>query len=485
MPTSNARLGTTLILLLVAAASHAADTLEQRIGKVENGLLPQIAIAGQPIPATNLAARMAALKVPGVSVAVINDGAIEWARAYGVTQAGSERKVTTETLFQAASISKPVAAMAALQMVERGKLSLGKNAATQLGPWKLPNGAQTRVHPVTLRNLLNHSAGTTVHGFRGYAEGEPVPTLLALLDGKKPANSGAVRVAKRPDAEWNYSGGGISIAQLMMTTASGQDFATLMHDAVIAPLEMKHSTFAQPLPPALHGAAASGHDDRAVPIKGKWHTYPEQAAAGLWTTPTDLARFAIELQKASAGKSNKVLSQAMATTMLTRLKGDYGLGIGVEKFEGRSVFSHGGSNVGFRAMLIAFTDHGQGAVVMSNGDNGDVLNGDILRAISAQYGWTNYRVTMKTLAAVKPAVYASYVGTYDVEGSPVVVSQEGERLFVKAPPLGPDRHELLPETSTTFFTLTERAQFGFEQARGGKFDLVIKAGGTYRGKRKP
>lgn len=479
------RLGTTLVLLALIPPAYATEPVEERIARVENGLLPRIAITGRPIPAMKIAERMADLKVPGVSVAVINNGAIEWARAYGVAEAGSERKITTETLFQAASISKPVAAMAALALVERGKLSLDQAVNQHLTTWKLPKGAQTKDHPVTLRNLLNHSAGTTVHGFRGYAADEPVPSLLALLDGAKPANSAAVRVDKTPDAAWRYSGGGISVAQLLMTTASGQPFDALMNDTVLAPLGMKHSTFAQPLPPAWHVSAASGHDDGGAPIKGKWHTYPEQAAAGLWTTPTDLALFAIELQKASAGKSNKVLSQAMATKMLTRLKGDYGLGIGVENPEGRPAFNHGGSNVGFRAMLIAFTNEGQGAVVMSNSDNGDVINSDILRAISAQYGWTDFRVTYKTLASVDPTAYASYAGTYEVRGTPVVVTQEGERLFIKAPPLGPDRHELLPATATSYFTLTDRAQFDFEKVKGGKFDLLIKAGDTYRGKRKP
>ncbi|MES2323300.1 MAG: serine hydrolase domain-containing protein [Pseudomonadota bacterium] len=477
------RLGTAVVIFAWFSPSFAAVPVEERIARIENGLLPRVAIQGQSIPALKIADRMATLKVPGVSVAVFNNGAIEWARAYGVAEAGSERKVTTETLFQAASVSKPVAAMAALRLVEQGKLSLDQPVNNYLGPWKLPKGAQTKDHPVTLRNLLNHSAGTTVHGFRGYAAGEPVPTLTELLDGKKPANSDAVRVAKKPDSEWNYSGGGISIAQLMMNTASGQPFATLMHDTVLAPLDMKHSTFAQPLPPALQAAAASGHDGAGVPIKGKWHSYPEQAAAGLWTTPSDLALFAIELHKASKGKSDKVLTPAMAKTMLTRLKGDYGLGMFVETPEGRPMFNHGGTNVGFQAMLIAFNDNGQGAVVMSNGDNGQALNSDILRAISAQYGWTDFRVTYKALAKVDPAVFASYAGNYAVRNTTIVVTREGTRLFVKAAPLGPDRHELLPTSATSYFTLTDRAEFSFEKAAGGKFDLVIQLGDTFRAKR--
>jgi CubicO group peptidase (beta-lactamase class C family) len=183
-----------------------------------------------------------------------------------------------------------------------------------------------------------------VHGFRGYAAGESVPTLVQLLDGAKPANSGAVRVEVKPGQKWTYSGGGFSIGQLVMTTAAAKPFDRLMTDIVLGPLDMKHSTFAQPLPAALHGMAATGHDSAGKPIKGKWHTYPEQAAAGLWTTPSDLARFAIELQQASAGKSDKVISQAMATQMLTRLKGSYGLGIEVDDVGGEPSFSHGGSN---------------------------------------------------------------------------------------------------------------------------------------------
>ncbi len=485
MPKSTLRLAAPLLFLSLIYPAYAAESVEERIALVENGLLPPNAIEGRPAPGMKMAERMAVLKVPGVSVAVINNGKLEWARAYGVAEAGSDRKVTTQTLFQAASISKPVSAMGALALVERGKLSLDRDVNAHLTTWKLPKGAQSEGHPVTLRNLLNHSAGTTVHGFRGYAANEPLPTLLELLDGTKPANSAAVRVDMEPDAQWRYSGGGFSVAQLMMTTAAGKPFDALMHDIVLAPLGMKNSTFAQPLPPALHASAASGHDGAGAPIKGKWHTYPEQAAAGLWTTPSDLALYAIELQNANAGKSSKVLSQAMAKTMLTRLKGDFGLGIDVETAQGREAFSHGGSNVGFRTMLVGFADHGQGAVVMTNGDNGEVISSEILRGISAQYGWTNHRVTYKSLAAVDPKIFASYTGVYDVRGMPVMVTEEGGRLFVKADPLGPDRHELLPSSATAYFTLGTRMEFAFEKVDDGKFDLLVKAGETYRGKRKP
>jgi CubicO group peptidase (beta-lactamase class C family) len=474
MTNSAVRIATALALLVPFAASFAADSLPERIARIENGLVPGAVIKGRPVPTSSIAQRMAALHVPGASVAVINNGAIEWARGYGVAEAGGKRAVGTETLFQAASVSKPVTALGALRLAETGTLSLDEDVNKQLRTWKVPAGAQTAEAPVTMRNLLNHSAGTTVHGFRGYAAGEPVPTLLKVLDGVTPANSVPVRVTTKPGEQWSYSGGGISIAQLVMTSVSGKPFAPLMTDLVLGPLGMEHSTFAQPLPRALHGAAASGHDADGKPVKGRWHTYPEQAAAGLWTTPSDLARFAIELQQASAGKSNKVISQAMATRMLTRLKGSYGLGIEVDEVEGVPSFSHGGSNVGFRVSLYALTNAGQGAVVMTNGDQGGTLAADIMRSIAAEYKWKEWRVVEKPVAQVSQATLAQYAGSYQLGAMKIVVTQQGERMFIAAPPLGPDPREIYPSSATDFFNLADGMEFGFEANQTGKFDLVIK-----------
>ncbi|HKG98317.1 MAG TPA: serine hydrolase domain-containing protein, partial [Pyrinomonadaceae bacterium] len=366
--------------------SQGSNGVDERIKRVESGLLPQVVIKGQPAPKMSIAERMAFHKVPGVSIAVINNSAIEWARGYGVVEAGTNKPVTTETLFQAASISKPVAAMGALYLVEKGKLALDEDVNKRLVSWKVAENEFTKEKKVTLRGLLNHSAGMTVHGFRGYASDEAVPTLLELLDGKKPANSAAVRVDIAPGTRWRYSGGGISVAQLMMMDVTGKPFPQFMKETVLDKIGMKHSTYEQPLSKDWQQQAATGHRPKGEAVKGKWHTYPEMAAAGLWTTPSDLARFAIEIQKSRAGKSNKVLSKEMTSEMLTAVMGEYGLGIGVGR-EGRAAtFSHGGSNEGFRCMMFAYTETGQGAVVMTNSDNGSALAGEILRSIAAEYG---------------------------------------------------------------------------------------------------
>ncbi|MEK7832245.1 MAG: serine hydrolase domain-containing protein [Acidobacteriota bacterium] len=265
------------------AASQSKPSVAERIASVESGLLPAVVIKDQTTAMT-IADRMKHYKVPGVSVAVINDGKIEWAKGYGVTEAGGgSTPVTSDTMFQAASISKPVAAMGMLALVEKGLLTLDEDVNVKLKSWKVPDNDFTKEQKVTLRRLASHSAGLTVHGFRGYAAGEAVPTTVQILDGQKPANSAAVRVDVLPGSKWRYSGGGITVMQLLMTEAAGKPFPALMQESVLGKIGMNNSTYEQPLPADKTAKAAMGHRANGEIVKGKFHAYPEMAAAGLWT----------------------------------------------------------------------------------------------------------------------------------------------------------------------------------------------------------
>lgn len=470
-----------LLALLVAAAGVAPgasgqagrkDDTAGRIERVENNLLPAVVIAGKG-SGMKIADRMAHYKVPGVSVAVINDGKIEWARSYGVAEAGSDRAVSVDTLFQAASISKPVSALGALRLVERGKLALDEDVNAWLRSWRVPDSEFTKSKKVTLRRLLSHSAGTTVHGFRGYAEGEQVPTLVELLDGRKPANSAPVRVDLEPGTRFRYSGGGTSIAQQLIIDVTGKPFPQYMREAVLAPVGMKQSTYEQPLPASRAGQAASGHNMAGAVVKGRWHTHPEMAAAGLWTTPSDLARLAIEVQQAFAGRSNKVISKKMAAEMLKPVDGSYGLGFGVGGTGRALTFSHGGSNVGFRCMLFAYAETGQGAVVMTNGDGGAPLLGEILRAIAKEYDWPDHRVKEKKVVEVDSKVFADYVGEYGADGRRVTISTEGGRLYIFAGPFGPTRVEMFPESESKYFIQVNETTITFVRDAGGKVTEML------------
>jgi CubicO group peptidase (beta-lactamase class C family) len=464
--------------LVSFASSQNSTNVDDRIKRVENGLLSPVAIKGK-INAMKLAERMAYYGVPGVSVAVINNGAIEWARGYGVAEAGTTNAVTTETLFQAASISKPVAAMGALKLVGDGKLDLDEDVNKRLASWKVPENEFTKEQKVTLRRLLSHSAGMTVHGFRGYATDEPVPTLLQVLNGEKPANSAPVRVDVLPGSRWRYSGGGISVAQLLVMDVTGKSFPQFMQEAVLSKLQMTHSTYQQPLPKELLPQAAAGHSPKGEAIKGKRHTYPEMAAAGLWTTPTDLARFAIEIQKSRAGKSNKVLSTEMISQMLTVQSGDYGLGIGLGGSGKALHFGHGGSNEGFRCMMFAYAETGQGAVVMTNGERGGQLGDEILHSIAKEYGWPDYQVREREVAQVNPGIYESYAGKYQIMGANVTVTTDNGHIFIQAPPFGTERVELYPESETKYFIMFDEATFSFgKDEKGQVVELIVHLPGN-------
>lgn len=364
--------------------------ISQKIRRIEKNLLPSILNQDKYAPEMTLTARMQQYKTPGVSIAVINNGEIEWIQGYGICKQDSNIAITTTTLFQAASISKPVAAMAALSLVQEGKVDLDEDVNHRLKSWKVPENEHTIEKKVTLRGLLSHTAGMTVHGFQGYSANEPIPTLLQVLDGVEPANSSPIRVDLRPRSQWRYSGGGYTIMQQLLIDIVGLPFPIIAKELVLNKIGMKHSTFEQPLLDKLAASAATAHQE-GQKLENNWHNYPEMAAAGLWTTPFDLALFAIELQNSISGSSNKVLSTEMANLMVTPQIHPYGLGLMLNDSEKPIRFGHGGANKGFMSKLVAYIHTGQGAVVMTNGnDGGYYLAEEVIRAIAKEYDWINF-----------------------------------------------------------------------------------------------
>lgn len=425
----------------------AADEVEKRKRAVEDGLLPAVIIEGRDTTRHTIYERMDRHIVPGVGIAVIRDGQLDWAEGYGVKRAGGADSVHATTRFQAASISKPVAAAGVLRLAEEGRVSLDADINEILRSWHVPeNGFTERV---TLRHLLSHTAGTTVHGFPGYARGEPIATTVEVLHGG--GNTDPVIVDVEPGSLWRYSGGGYTIAQLAVSDVTGMPFQDYLREAVLLPLGMKESTFEQPLPARFADDAAVAHGWDGRPIPGDWHTYPEQAAAGLWTTPTDLARFAIGVARAFKGESDAWLSSEMAEAMLTPvLDGTYGLGFGVVGEGAELRFSHGGSNAGYRCFLALYPNTGDGVAVMTNADGGADLSAEILRAVSDVYGWPHNKPDVRVVTAVDPSLLEKYAGEYELAPGVryTLIPDEG-RLLVK----GTRRHPqaLYPETETVFF----------------------------------
>ena len=371
-------------------------------------MLPTFAFRGDPLPERTLAERMAELGVPGVSIAVLVDGEIAWAKGYGVADAASGRPVTPNTLFQAASISKPVAALAALRLAEAGRLGLDDDVNEHLTTWQVPDHALMDGAPVTLRGLLTHRAGLTVWGFPGYGPDEAVPSAAEVLDGL--GNTDRVRVFKRPGESWRYSGGGYTVMQQLVADLHDKPFAQVMREEVLDPIGMERSTYEQPIPPERRDDVATGHRPDGSPVPGGWHAYPEQAAAGLWTTPTELALYARDAQRAWAGESDRVLGPEMARAMLTPDADAWGLGPGISADGAR--FQHGGSNQGFRSSFFADIDGGNGVFVMTNSDAGGRLAAELLVTVAHAYGWTGPRMDEKVAVELPTEVRMRYEGLY-------------------------------------------------------------------------
>lgn len=471
-----------------AQPSQSEPGLNARITRIESGLLPAVLIKGQPVPKMGITERMKFYKVAAVSVAFFDHGQVIWARAYGFADIKEKRPATPTTLFQAASISKPISALAALHLVQEGKLSLDEDVNAKLRTWKVPDNQFTEKERVTIRRILSHSSGLTVHGFPGYASGEPLPTVVQILNGEKPANTKAIRVDVVPGTMWRYSGGGFVILQTLLSDVTGKAFPQLLSKIVLRPAGMTHSTYEQPLPKNLWPLAATPYRQNGEPVKGGWHIYPEMAPAGLWTTPSDLARMAIEVQAEYAGKSHKILSQTMAREMLTRQKDDWGLGFTLGNTGPTLRFGHGGANEGFRCELEAYAESGNGIAIMTNSDSGGQVSNEFLRAVAKEYNWPDFQPKEHSVARTDAALFPAYAGAYKVSSvGNLTVTTKDAKLYIQAGPLGPEPQELLPESDTEFFVLSRDVTFTFQKDdKGAVSKLIVHAGSqTFEAKKTP
>lgn len=452
-------------------APLTSPEIEQRIQRVTSGLIGGVVIKGDEHATRMLADRMKEVNVPGVSIAVIHDGKIEWARGFGVSSIGGS-PVTAETMFQAGSISKPLAAMAALHLAQQGKLSLDVDVNMLMSSWKLPSDPVAVGKPVTLRELLTHTAGITVHGFPGYASTAPVPTLVQVLNGEKPANTPAIRSETAPGAKWNYSGGGYTIMQQTLIDVTKEPFPELLHDTVLVPIGMTHSTYEQPLSKEFQSFAATPYHGDGKPVEGGAHTYPEMAAAGLWTTPTDLARYAIEVENSLEGRANHVLSVEMTRQMLTPGMGKWGLGLQIGGADSNPFFSHGGANEGFMNIFVAYEKTGEGAVVMTNADAGGILADEIMHSIAAEYAWPDWHPAVRASVQVDPKVLAQYAGTYSLAPNfDLAITVENNQLMAQA--TGQGKAPIFAESETKFFPTVVDAEIEFFKDDQGKVTHLV------------
>ena len=479
-----------VISFVAACSSTQTDDVQSRIDDVENSLIAAVINAGSEPAGMSLSDRMQHYQVPGVGIAVINNGQIEWAKGYGVTEAGGSQAVSPDTVFQACSVSKPVSVMGIMLLAQSGAIDISRNVNDYLRSWRLADNTFTTTEKATIRRLMSHTGGTNVSGFGGYPAGSAIPTLLQVLNGAPPANSEAVQVVSVPGSQYSYSGGGMEVLQQMAEDVTGMPFQTYMKNNLFSRLGMNSSDFVQPMAGPLATHAAKAHDIDGNVVPGGWNTYPELIAAGLWTTPSDLARLLIEVQKAARTNTGALLTQQTATGMLTQQPNStMGLGFAIRNGKGGLIFNHSGSNLGYKSFVTAYRDQGQGIAVMTNGENGLALIMEIVRAVAKVYRWPDTFVEEAKLVDVPLSILQSYVGNYTTtlggQAFQVEIYLAGGTLMINAAFGGTgSRSDMYPTATDTFLIKDHPLVSGtlvFSKDGSGNvtgFTIALQEGGT-------
>ncbi|NDF61119.1 MAG: class A beta-lactamase-related serine hydrolase, partial [Crocinitomicaceae bacterium] len=399
-------------ILFGQTVNKQQNEIELKIKQVESNLVGNVQIENIPSPKWTLEERMRFYHANGLSISVIKDYKVEWTKYYGWADSMEQRPVTSTTRFQAASNSKSLHAIGILKLVQEGKIQLDKDINTYLKSWKFPYDSLSKNKKITVANLLSHTAGLSTHGFRGYKKGEPLPSIVQILDGVEPSNSQPVRSEFEPSEHFNYSGGGTIISQLILTDVTGMPYDEYMFKNVLAPLGMNNSSFSLPALNGNESILASGYYDDGYKVEGGYNIHPELAAAGLWTTSTDLAKYVIETQLALEGKSKKVLNQKITKLRLTPyLDKESALGVFILDRGGVKYFNHGGTNEGFVSQYVGSLEGGNGVVVMTNTLNPLFLD-EIIYSVAHTYNWKNFTPEIKKVTTIPDSFMNKYVGSY-------------------------------------------------------------------------
>jgi len=447
-----------LFLLLTSCANEKNEKVLEEIDQIENSLMKNIQIKGDSVQKMNIYERMEHYNVPGVSIAVVENGRVKWAKGYGYANTKDSTVVDTETLFQAGSISKPIAALSALKLAEDGNVALDKDVNEYLKGWQVPENEFTKDEKVTLERLLTHTAGMTVHGFPGYQQKDSFPEITDVLNGD--GNTPKIFVDTTPGSNWRYSGGGYTVMEKVVEDVSDLPLEAYMEKNILGPMGMKNSTYEQPISKKYQNNISAAYYRNGEIIEGLWHNYPEQAAAGLWTTPSDLTVYCIEVQEILKGKKDGILTKETVEKMLTKHKNDWGLGPSLNGEKDSLVFGHGGKNAGFTNNMSAYAHLGHAVIVMTNADNGGQLAREIELGIFDYYGWPIRKPQVIEVIDLPSDEMQKYVGKYELKEENLIIDMKlVDGQLSTDTPLG--KLNLLPLSKTRFVDIASRTRIDF------------------------
>jgi CubicO group peptidase (beta-lactamase class C family) len=402
--------------------------------QIVNNFHQHVKLVGEVDERFTIQQRMDFFNTPAFSVAVINDGRIDWTAAYGVKDITAKEKANCTSLFQTASISKPVTMLASLKMAESKFIDLDKGINSYLLNFQLSEGKQSNRNHVTFRNLLTHTSGVMSGGYSGYTREEKLPSTIDILMGSEGVNSPKVSVVAEPNSQLMYSGGGYTLVQAALEDTFQQPFEVLMQQWVLSKLAMSHSGFSQPLPEAKHAQVAKGHDYYGNLIVDGWHNYPEKAAAGLWSTPYDMALFLIEIGKGYKGES-RIFSQGLIKSMLKKPIENHAYGFRLKSIDEELSITHFGANKGYRAGITYHLNSGDGAVYFSNSAQGLDLGLEFLQTVAKYYQWPSFNRKEKEKVAITASNMNLFTGKYlfDDDWQINVISLKQNEIIISLP----------------------------------------------------
>jgi CubicO group peptidase (beta-lactamase class C family) len=469
------------ILLLLLAIGYSSNLsfgqskdVLNKIKLVENNLHspPSFVWKDSTLQVFNIHERMKLYNIPAVSVAVIEDSKLVWAKAYGIADKSENKPVDNNTLFQAASISKSLNGLAIMKLAENNQLDLNKDIRGYLKTWTLPENEFSKDKTITLKSLLSHTAGLSVSGFWGYSREDKIPDINEILNGRFPANNVPIKLILEPNQKVQYSGGGTVLSRKIIEDNINSNYRKLLDSTVLLPLHMARSTFYAPFETnEKNFASAYNKDGKEIP--GKYHVYPEYSPDGLWTTATDLSRFVIDIQKSLKGENNSLISQKSAIEMTSPIKENSALGVYIRDFGGEKYFYHTGGNEGYSCVYIGGISNGKGVVILTNSDNGEPLYTEIMASISKVYGWNVFKAEEKTRYIASENDIKRLTGTYLVKNgqSTVSISLKNKDLYYTSADLG--QHEKLYLVDANTFFLQSNPGSYFQLYGQQKIDSIV------------
>lgn len=464
-----------LTLFACGQKKDLSDTVEERIKQVEKNVpLGVYEIVGNP--KQSIWERMKFYNVQGISIAVINDYKVEWAKGYGWADTIEQRPVTPETFFQIGSISKSLNAMGILKLAQDNKIDINADINNYLTSWKFPYDDNSKSKKITTAQLLSHSAGLTGGG-SDYKKGDTLPTIYEVLDGKKPATSPAVRSQFEPGTTYQYSNGGASVAMLIATDITGKTYENYIKETVLMPLGM-NNTFFTDIPPAnLKAKFATGYYNDGKELEGKYSILTQQAGGAAWSTPSELCKYIIEMQLSLKGKSNKILSKETTQKMLTRQIGNVGLGVFVDSIGAEKYFSHTGGRRGFTSLYYGSFEGGKGVVVFVNSSNASAIQNEIAKSVATAYGWKDfYKPKTKSIISMSEKELDEYKGEY-VFGPKVSLFIDCDSAGMYANVTGQNWYDIFPESKDKFFGQVAEVELEFVRSNHKIDKLIYKVGG--------